>query len=217
MGGKSTVLRQTCIAVVMAQVGCFVNADRAVLTPVDKIFTRVGANDSLVEGKSTFLIELEETQAMLASATSRSLAVLDELGRGTSTFDGTAIALAVLRHVALEIRARCLFATHYHVLGDEVKNCKEILNYHMDAMVDEVKQTVTFLYKFRAGLCPKSYGMNVARLAGLPAEVVQDAAEKSAAFEKETGEAHAIGLARAVTRSGVTDEELKALYASLAS
>jgi DNA mismatch repair protein MSH6 len=96
MGGKSTVLRQTCLAVVMAQVGCYVAADKAVITPVDRIFTRIGANDCLIEGKSTFLVELEETSALLTKATSRSLAVLDELGRGTSTFDGTAIALAVL-------------------------------------------------------------------------------------------------------------------------
>merc|ERR1719482_577408 len=212
MGGKSTVLRQTCLAVIMAQVGCYVAAESCELTPVDRIFTRVGAQDCIMEGKSTFLVELEETSTMLARATDRSLAVLDELGRGTSTFDGTAIALAVLEHLAYETKARCLFATHYHVQADEVKNSPRIIPFHMDAAVDEAAQTVTFLYKFRRGLCPKSYGMNVARLAGLPDSVVEAAAAKSNAFEEETRTAHLLTLAQAACNA--TDEELRQLYAS---
>merc|ERR1719245_858956 len=114
MGGKSTVLRQTCIAVVMAQMGCYVNASKCRLSPVDRIFTRIGSYDALLEGKSTLLTELEETAAVIAHGSRRSLAVLDELGRGTSTFDGAAIASAVLTELAHSVRCMTLFATHYH-------------------------------------------------------------------------------------------------------
>lgn len=213
MGGKSTVLRQTCLAVIMAQVGCFVAAKECELTPVDQIFTRVGAQDALLEGKSTFLVELEETAAVLTQATSRSLAVLDELGRGTSTFDGTAIALAVLDFLAHKIKCRCLFATHYHVLAREVRSSPNIAPFHMAALVDEASQNVTFLFKFRPGLCPKSYGMNVARLAGLPEPVIAKAREKSEEFEREATEADLYELLEAVT--GATEEELRAIYQRL--
>merc|ERR1719245_2177343 len=114
MGGKSTVLRQTCIAVIMAQLGCRVNAQVCRLSPVDRIFTRIGSYDAILEGKSTLLTELEETAAVIAHGSRRSLAVLDELGRGTSTFDGAAIASAVLTELAHSVRCMTLFATHYH-------------------------------------------------------------------------------------------------------
>eukprot|EP00397_Hematodinium_sp_SG-2012_P001305 GEMP01001306.1.p1 GENE.GEMP01001306.1~~GEMP01001306.1.p1 ORF type:complete len:1145 (+),score=265.37 GEMP01001306.1:50-3484(+) len=177
MGGKSTVLRQTCIGVIMAQIGCKVPASRGRLTPVDRIFTRVGAQDSLIEGKSTFLMELEETSSILHFASKRSLAVIDELGRGTSTFDGAAIALATLEHLATLTQCRCLFATHYHLLG--TYQSPMVKSFHLAADVDAQTGELTFLYKFTQGLCPDSHGHNVARLAGLPDKVAIMAREKS--------------------------------------
>ena len=114
MGGKSTLLRQTCLAVIIAQIGCYVPAERCVMTLVDKVFTRIGASDKLLENKSTFFIEMEETKAILDRATMNSLAVLDELGRGTSTYDGLSIADAVMHFLAERVQCRALFATHYH-------------------------------------------------------------------------------------------------------
>mmetsp|Transcript_15964 Transcript_15964/g.36562 ORF Transcript_15964/g.36562 Transcript_15964/m.36562 type:complete len:843 (+) Transcript_15964:70-2598(+) len=186
MGGKSTVLRQTCLAVIMAQVGCYVYADACEMTPVDQIFTRVGAQDAILEGKSTFLVELEETAHILAHATPLSLAVIDELGRGTSTFDGTAIAMSVLEDIAHRINCRAMFATHYHVLCDQFAEDSRVAQYHMAAHVDEATGNVTFLYKFKAGSCPKSHGMNVARLAGLHPDIVAEAAKKAREFEEVT-------------------------------
>eukprot|EP00744_Colponema_vietnamica_P022287 GILI01031999.1.p1 GENE.GILI01031999.1~~GILI01031999.1.p1 ORF type:complete len:855 (+),score=230.63 GILI01031999.1:192-2567(+) len=190
MGGKSTLLRQVCLAVVMAQVGCYVPSEEFVLTPVDRIFTRLGASDRIMEGKSTFFMELEETSTILHHATSSSLVILDELGRGTSTFDGTAIAYAVLQHLAHEIKCRCLFATHYHMLCEEFGADPTVANFHMACQVDEEAQRVTFLYKFKKGSCPKSYGMNVARLAGLPESVVKKASQMSQQFEDRLQNAH---------------------------
>uniref|UniRef100_A0A0G4I1U6 DNA mismatch repair proteins mutS family domain-containing protein n=1 Tax=Chromera velia CCMP2878 TaxID=1169474 RepID=A0A0G4I1U6_9ALVE len=191
MGGKSTVLRQTCLAVVMAQAGCFVHASKCRLTPVDRIFTRIGASDSLLEGKSAFLVELEETSTMLNEATERSLAVLDELGRGTSTFDGTAIAMASLRHLAERIQCRSLFSTHFHLLPPEFETDEAagegggvVANFHMAAEVDESSHSVTFLYKVSKGVCPRSHGMHVARVAGIPESVLTSAQKKSDQLER---------------------------------
>eukprot|EP00928_Gymnodinium_smaydae_P054590 TRINITY_DN38335_c0_g1_i1.p1 TRINITY_DN38335_c0_g1~~TRINITY_DN38335_c0_g1_i1.p1 ORF type:complete len:1104 (-),score=166.63 TRINITY_DN38335_c0_g1_i1:293-3604(-) len=184
MGGKSTVLRQTCVAVIMAQVGCRVCASKCRLSPVDRLFTRIGAYDTILEGKSTLLTELEETAAVLAHGTPRSLAVLDELGRGTSTFDGAAIAAAVLDDLARRVGCMALFATHYHPVSREAATYKEIAPYHMAASLDEHTQEMTFLYRFLPGLCPSSHGHNVARLAGLPTEVIEEARSKSAEFER---------------------------------
>jgi DNA mismatch repair protein MSH6 len=116
MGGKSTLLRQTCLGVILAQMGCFVPAESCILTPVDRIFTRIGASDRILEGKSTFFVEMEETNNILKSATFKSLAIVDELGRGTSTFDGFSIACAVLHHLVTVLKCRALFSTHYHML-----------------------------------------------------------------------------------------------------
>lgn len=121
MGGKSTLLRQTCIAVILAQIGCFVPAQKCALTPVDRIFTRIGASDRILEGKSTFYVEMEETNSILKFATIRSLAILDELGRGTSTYDGYSIAHAVMTHLVTKVKCRTLFSTHYHMLLDQFK------------------------------------------------------------------------------------------------
>ena len=172
MGGKSTVLRQTCLCVLMAQVGLWVHAESAKLSPVDRIFTRVGAQDSMIEGKSTFLVELEETSQILKHATRNSLAVIDELGRGTSTFDGAAIALAVLEYLTKRVRCRTMFATHYHLLATH--QSAEVVPMHM--AVDDSGEDLVFLYKLVPGLCPSSHGRNVAKMASLPSSVVEEAA-----------------------------------------
>jgi len=190
MGGKSTLLRQTCAIVIMAQLGCFVPADSCTLTPIDRIFTRVGANDRIMAGQSTFLVELEETANILRHATKRSLVILDELGRGTSTFDGTAIAYSVIKYLCERVDCLSLFSTHYHMLMEEFAQDARIAMYHMACNVDTDDQNVTFMYQFKQGTCPKSYGMNVANLAGLPDKLVQRAGEMSAKFEQLLESAH---------------------------
>jgi DNA mismatch repair protein MSH6 len=184
MGGKSTVLRQTCIAVVMAQLGCRVNAAVCRLSPVDRIFTRIGSYDTILEGKSTLLLELEETAAVIRHGSRRSLTVLDELGRGTSTFDGAAIASAVLDDLAHRLGCMVLFATHYHPVSREAVRSPQVAPFHMAAEVDERTNQMTFLYRFLPGLCPASHGHHVARLAGLPEAVVEEALARSAEFER---------------------------------
>eukprot|EP00382_Lankesteria_abbotti_P011258 CAMPEP_0113849958 /NCGR_PEP_ID=MMETSP0372-20130328/3506_1 /TAXON_ID=340204 /ORGANISM="Lankesteria abbotti" /LENGTH=201 /DNA_ID=CAMNT_0000819979 /DNA_START=315 /DNA_END=920 /DNA_ORIENTATION=- /assembly_acc=CAM_ASM_000359 len=185
MGGKSTLLRQVCLAVIMAQIGCYVAATKCRLTPVDKVFTRVGARDSILEGKSTFLVELEETATMLKQATSDTLCIVDELGRGTSTFDGAAIAMSTAEYLSQTLKSRCLFATHYHLLCEECSNDPHIFNFHMSiAPVDSESNTVTFLYKFSPGSCLKSHGLHVARLAGLPDTIANVASKTAEAFVK---------------------------------
>jgi len=184
MGGKSTVLRQTCVAVIMAQLGCRVNAEACRITPVDRIFTRIGSYDTILEGKSTLLCELEETAAILKHGTPRSLAVLDELGRGTSTFDGAAIAAATLRDLAERKRCLALFATHYHPVSYEAAQTGIAVPFHMSADIDERTQEMTFLYTFLPGLCPASHGHHVARLAGLPSQVLEEALARSAEFDR---------------------------------
>merc|ERR1719310_980961 len=164
--------------------GSYVVADSCQLTPVDRIFTRIGAQDSIIEGKSTFLTELEETAALLKHATKHSFAVLDELGRGTSTFDGAAIAWAVLDSLAHGIRCPSLFATHYHALFQATIS-SAIRPFHMAANVDAAGG-LTFLYRLQPGLCPSSHGHNVARLAGLPERTVKCAEEESCKFANRT-------------------------------
>eukprot|EP00953_Heterococcus_sp_UTEX-ZZ885_P013477 7705-Heterococcus_DN1.PRE.5 len=153
--------------------GCYVPAEAAALTPVDRIFTRVGASDRILAGQSTFYVELSETATILHHATERSLVILDELGRGTSTFDGTAIAHAVLSFLVKKARCLAMFATHYHSLVEEWGNHPEVFNGHMNCLVDKEgkEQRVTFLYTLAPGPCPKSFGINVARLAQLPEQV----------------------------------------------
>jgi DNA mismatch repair protein MSH6 len=167
MGGKSTILRQTCIAVLMAQIGCFVPAEKCVLTVVDRIFTRIGARDRILEGKSTFFIEMEEIKTVIDHATVNSLIIVDELGRGTSTNEGMVISKSILEYISTKIKCRNLFTTHYHDLVDACKHLKGVDLFHLDCNVDDKNQSVNFLYKFVKGVCPKSYGINVARLAGI--------------------------------------------------
>merc|ERR1711879_270829 len=192
-GGKSTLLRQACVCVIMAQIGCFVPATSASLTVVDRIFTRIGANDRIMSGQSTFFVELDETSTILNHATDKSLVILDELGRGTSTFDGTGIAYAVATHVAHEIKCRTLFSTHYHLLPNAFKEDPRICMYYMNFMMDEETQDVTFLYKFTPGVCTNSHGLNCAKMAGLTPAIVERAKMLSQNFEKEMTDRHKQG------------------------
>ncbi len=181
MAGKSTVMRQVALVVLMAQIGCFVPAKRARIGVADRIFTRVGASDNIARGQSTFMVEMAETAAILAGATDRSLAILDEIGRGTSTFDGVAIAWAVAEHIADAIRCRTMFATHYHELAELAGTRDHVANYNI--AVSEMGGRVIFLRRLRPGGTSRSYGIQVAKLAGLPEEVLARAREVLANLE----------------------------------
>jgi DNA mismatch repair protein MutS len=175
MAGKSTVMRQTAIITLLAQMGSFVPARRARVGLVDRIFTRVGASDDLARGRSTFMVEMTETAAILHNATRRSLVVLDEIGRGTSTFDGLSIAWAVAEHLHDVPGCRTLFATHYHELQDLARERPRVRN--LTVAVREVGDQVVFLRRLVAGGASRSYGIEVAKLAGLPREVLARARE----------------------------------------
>jgi DNA mismatch repair protein MutS len=185
MGGKSTYLRQTALIPLMAQIGSFVPARHAKIPVVDRIFARVGASDNIARGQSTFMVEMQETANILHTATSRSLVVLDEIGRGTSTFDGLSIAWAVAEYLATSVRARpkTLFATHYHELTDLADALPGVVNAHVSAR--EWKDQIIFLRKIVSGRSDRSYGIQVARLAGLPASVVTRAQEILAGLERD--------------------------------
>jgi DNA mismatch repair protein MutS len=182
MGGKSTYLRQAAAIVILAQMGSFVPADSAALSIVDRVFTRIGAADNLARGRSTFMVEMTETAVILNTATPRSLVVLDEIGRGTSTYDGLALAWAVVEHIHQRIRARTLFATHYHELTELADQLPGVVNLHVS--VKEAGDQVIFLRKVEPGRADRSYGIEVARLAGLPVAVVERAREILALHER---------------------------------
>ncbi|RHZ76117.1 hypothetical protein Glove_203g51 [Diversispora epigaea] len=184
MGGKSTLLRQNCIAIIMAQLGCYVPAKRCLMTPFDRIYTRIGANDNILAGQSTFMVELSETSKILHEATPRSMVILDELGRGTSTFDGYAIAYSVLHYLATHIGCLGLFSTHYGMLTQEFSKNPNIALKHMSCEIDQDRKEVTFLYKLVPGVCPKSYGMNVANMAGIPRQIIDRAEMIATKFEQ---------------------------------
>ena len=175
MGGKSTYLRQTALLVVMAQCGCFVPAERMRLGLVDRVFTRIGASDNVARGRSTFMVEMTETAAILNTATSRSLVLLDEMGRGTATYDGLSLAWATVEHLHDRIGARTLFATHYHELTLLAERLPRLMN--LRVTVKETAVGIVFLHTVEAGPASKSYGIEVARLAGLPAVVIARARE----------------------------------------
>jgi DNA mismatch repair protein MutS len=175
MGGKSTYLRQAALIVIMAQMGSWVPASSARLSVVDRIFTRIGASDNLARGRSTFMVEMTETAAILNTATPRSLILLDEIGRGTATYDGLAIAWAAIEYIHAKTRAKTLFATHYHELTDLESLLSGVKNYHVS--VKESGGGIIFLRKVEEGAADKSYGIEVAKLAGLPAEVINRARE----------------------------------------
>jgi DNA mismatch repair protein MutS len=170
MGGKSTFLRQNALIVLLAQAGCFVPASAARIGLVDRLFSRVGAADNLARGRSTFMVEMVETAAILAQATARSFVILDEVGRGTSTYDGLALAWAVAEAVHSEITCRCLFATHYHELARLAETCEALSLHHVRAR--EWQGDLVLLHELADGPADRSYGLAVARLAGVPANVV---------------------------------------------
>jgi DNA mismatch repair protein MutS len=183
MAGKSTVMRQVALIVLMAQAGSFVPADEAHIGVCDRVFTRVGASDNIARGQSTFMVEMSETAAILRSATDRSLAILDEIGRGTSTFDGVALAWAVAEHIADVIRCRTMFATHYHELGELAATRAQVANYNIS--VSDVGGKIIFLRRLRPGGTTRSYGIQVARLAGVPSTVIARATEVLANLERD--------------------------------
>lgn len=182
MAGKSTYMRQCAIIVLLAQMGSFVPAKSAEIGFVDRIFTRVGAFDDLTAGQSTFMVEMVETANILNNATDRSLVILDEIGRGTSTFDGMALAWAVAERI-VQMKTRTLFATHFHQLTDMAKQYHGVKNVH--TLAKESGDTIVFLHKVVDGGTDRSYGVQVAALAGVPDQVVKRAKELLVRLEKE--------------------------------
>ena len=181
MGGKSTYLRQAALTVILAQMGSFVPARSARLGVVDRVFTRIGASDNLARGRSTFMVEMTETAAILNTATPRSLVLLDEVGRGTATYDGLAIAWAAVEYIHGRTRAKTLFATHYFELTELAELLSGVKNYHVS--VKETGGGIVFLRKVEQGAADRSYGIEVAKLAGLPPEVIERAREVLAEHE----------------------------------
>ena len=184
MGGKSTYMRQTALIVLMAHIGCFVPAESAEIGNIDRIFTRIGASDDLASGRSTFMVEMTETANILHNATANSLVLLDEIGRGTSTYDGLSLAWACAEHLALKTKALTLFATHYFELTSLADELSGSINVHLDAV--EHGDTLVFLHKVKSGTVNKSYGLQVATLAGVPSEVIEKAKLKLLSLENET-------------------------------
>ena len=188
MAGKSTYMRQVALIVLMAQVGCFVPAQRAHIGVVDRIFTRIGASDDLSAGQSTFMVEMTEVAALLNHATKKSLLILDEIGRGTSTYDGMAIARAVLEHCAGKLKAKTLFATHYHELTTLEQELPNVRNYNV--AVHARGEDIVFLRKIVPGGADRSYGIEVAKLAGLPDTVLKRAREILRELESQPRQPH---------------------------
>ena len=186
MGGKSTYLRQAALLAILAQMGSFVPAESALMPIVDRVFTRIGAADNLARGRSTFMVEMTETAVILNTATARSLIVLDEIGRGTSTYDGLALAWAVVEHIHRHIRAKTLFATHYHELTELAGQLAGVRNLHVS--VKEAGDQILFLRRVEPGAADRSYGIEVARLAALPMSVIERAREILAHHESAVTE-----------------------------
>ncbi len=194
MGGKSTYMRQGALIVLLAHIGSFVPAERAVLGPIDRVFTRIGAGDDLAGGRSTFMVEMTEAANILNNATDKSLILMDEIGRGTSTFDGLSLAWAVARHIARVNRSFTLFATHYFELTNLANEVEGCANVHLDAT--EHRDGIVFLHAVKDGPASRSYGLAVAQLAGVPREVIAAAREYLAALE--SGAAHTTPGAAAI-------------------
>ena len=218
MAGKSTYLRQNAIIAILAHIGSYVPAKIAKIGLVDKIFSRIGAGDDLNKGQSTFMLEMLETSAILAQGTHRSLIILDEVGRGTSTYDGVAIAWSVLEHIHDKIRARCLFATHYHELTAMEDILPALTNYTVS--IDDQGDKILFLHKIKKGAADKSYGVHVAELAGLPKPVIIKAKELLKKFEKNSintnkqvlkNESHNLSLFE-VTTANSDSKKYKSLF-----
>ncbi|HWK55456.1 MAG TPA: DNA mismatch repair protein MutS, partial [Hyphomicrobiales bacterium] len=191
MGGKSTYMRQAAIIVLLAYTGCFVPAESAVIGPVDRIFTRIGSSDDLAGGRSTFMVEMTETANILHNATAQSLVLMDEIGRGTSTFDGLALAWSSAVTIASEIHALTLFATHYFELTALPDEYSGVANVHLDAT--EHGDGIVFLHAVKPGPANQSYGLQVAQLAGMPRHVITQARQKLRQLEKDEGFKSGIG------------------------
>jgi DNA mismatch repair protein MutS len=192
MGGKSTYMRQVALIALLAHVGSFVPATAARFGPLDQVFTRIGASDDLAGGRSTFMVEMTESANILHNATERSLVLMDEVGRGTSTFDGLALAWAIARHLVERTRAFTLFATHYFELTRLAQDYREVANVHLDAV--EHKDSIVFLHAVEEGPASQSYGLQVAALAGVPPAVIRAARRRLAELEQAS-----------VTREGQPD------------
>jgi DNA mismatch repair protein MutS len=188
MGGKSTYIRQLALLVIMAQIGCKVNAKSAKLPIFDQIFTRIGASDDLAAGQSTFMVEMLEANYALTQATNQSLILFDELGRGTSTYDGMALAQAMIEYITTCIKAKTIFSTHYHELVDLEQSLGTLVNVNMK--VKETNNEVVFLYRVEKGKADKSYGINVAKLAHLPNSVIERAARLLKDYEQQHRHRH---------------------------
>lgn len=186
MGGKSTYMRQIAITIIMAQMGCYVKAEKAELPLFDAIYTRMGASDDIMSGHSTFMIEMLEANQAIQKATPQSLLLFDEIGRGTSTYDGMALAQAILEYVATKIKAHCIFSTHYHQLTTLADKYQNVVNYQV--MVSEKNQEITFLYQVKPGCANRSYGIHVAALANLPSEILRQAQQNLTLMQQNSPE-----------------------------
>ena len=183
MAGKSTYMRQLAITVIMAQIGSYVPAKEATLPIFDAIFTRIGASDDLVSGESTFMVEMKEANHAISNATEHSLILFDELGRGTATFDGMALAQSIIEYIEKNIRCKTLFSTHYHELTDLSETLKTLKNVHVSA--HEEDGNITFLHKIKEGSIDKSYGIHVAKLADLPSVLIERANQILKVYENK--------------------------------
>ncbi|MFA4917612.1 MAG: DNA mismatch repair protein MutS, partial [Syntrophales bacterium] len=183
MAGKSTYMRQIALIIIMAQIGSFVPAQEANISLTDKLFARIGASDNLFEGKSTFMMEMLESSGILHNATKDSFIILDEIGRGTSTFDGLSIAASIAKYIYKQIQAKTMFATHYHEITSLAEQYPLMKN--MNVAVVEEQNKIRFTYKVIPGKAEKSYGIHVADLAGLPKEIIRDATKILEELEKE--------------------------------
>ncbi|MFA6922591.1 MAG: DNA mismatch repair protein MutS, partial [Gallionella sp.] len=184
MGGKSTYMRQVAIIALLAHVGCFVPAQEAVLGEIDQIFTRIGASDDLASGRSTFMVEMTEAANILHNATEKSLVLVDEIGRGTSTFDGLALAYAIARHLLDNNRSYTLFATHYFELTRLAEEFAQLANVHLAAV--EHQHSIVFLHSVNEGAASQSYGLQVAALAGVPNGVIRSAKKQLVRLEQQS-------------------------------
>lgn len=212
MAGKSTYMRQMAIIAIMAQIGCFVPAKEAKLPIFDAIFTRIGASDDLVSGESTFMVEMMEASNAITNATNKSLILFDELGRGTSTFDGMALAQAIIEYIHQNIKAKTFFSTHYHELTDLNETLKNLKNIHVTAYEEEGK--ITFLHKIKEGPTSKSYGIHVAKLANLPKEVINRSSEILKVYEnkenlRDTKIQETLPLDELIPQKSKVEEELE--------
>lgn len=205
MAGKSTTARTAATAVILAQLGCYVPAEDAELAPVDRIASRMGANDQLFRNHSTFMVEMLEASKILRDATPRSLVIMDELGRGTSTFDGQAIAYAVLHHLVARTRCLCFFMTHYATIAQSLDTYPRVCNRHMHVLVDDAARHVVFTYRLVPVIAESSYGTQVARIAGVPDAICTQAATISARFFAEAHAAQAQRRTRAVPLETLSD------------